>query len=252
MKLKNFEDLLQLLESQNKKHNQLHRQNKINWYHSLDIKFDINKEFLDSAFNQFVLDFLKIDFDMYSIDFKNKIVEFFNTYYKELFTDCNLREFCLLNDLFKLNADLKYIYMVLKLPFGNKTEDKFIKKKNTLEKKNKFLYAFNFKTIIFPSPYDILKNLQYKLKDRLIDINNNNSLKDISKIKRYREFSENDLILKLIKIVTIDNYYKDIENLRNFRLTEKTTTNAKKSFDDYIQMKMNNEDMIELTPKKKG
>ena len=252
MKLKNFENLLQLLEGQNKKHNECHRQHKINNYNNLNIEIDINKEFLDSAFNHYVLSFFKIDFDMYSIDFKNKIVDFFNKNYKELFTDYNLREFCLLSNLFELNAVLKYCYTELNLPFGNKTEDKFIKRKLTFEKKKKFIYAYDFKNIFFPSPYELLKNFQYKLKDILININSNNSLKDISKIKRYRECAENGLILELIKIVTIDNYYKNIEKLDNFRLTEKTTTKAKKSFDDYIQMKMDNEDMMELTLKKKG
>ncbi len=250
MKLKNFDELLKLLESQSIKHNEQHKKNKINWYHSQDMKIDIDKDFLDSLIYHSVLNFLKIDFDMYSINFKNKIVEFFNTYYKELFTDYNLREFCLLSNLFELNAVLKYCYTELNLPFGNKTEDKFIKRKNSLESKKKFLYALNFQSIFFTSPYELLKTFQYKLKDRLIDINSSN-MDNKYKEKRANEQLENCLIFDLIKITTIDNYYKDVEKLKNFRLTEKTTTNAKKSLDDYIEAKINN-NILELTPKKKG
>ena len=71
------------------------------------------------------------------------------------------------------------------------------------------------------------------------------------KEKRANEQLENCLIFDLIKITTIDNYYKDVEKLKNFRLTEKTTTNAKKSLDDYIEAKINN-NILELTRKKKG
>jgi hypothetical protein len=103
MNLKSFDELLKLLKEQSEKQNELIKKQNFEFYMNLFKNSDVNHISRNAFFYEAVLEFLELDFECYKIDFKNSVVNFFNTHYRELFINADLKDFFLIRDIFYMN-----------------------------------------------------------------------------------------------------------------------------------------------------
>lgn len=245
MNLKDFNDLLSLLEIKAKEQNQSYKsyimkENQevlIDNALSEDTKKALIREVIDSPQFIDINNYLKNDFNNLSDSFKNQIIKFYNDNFIDLFSEHWMKDFYLLRDIINIHLELNYQKKIYNFPYEDC--EKYDERIATIVKK--------CKSFIIPKlqPYEMIKFFQHKAKE-LISIN---SLILFTNVKREKEQYKNEVIFKLILIIADGNYKRDIMNKSNMRLTKKTSLNYSNELEQYkMQVFDNSTKKYQLKP----
>lgn len=219
MNLKDFNELLILLEEKGKEHNFSYHEERPNY------PKEINSPQYDD-----VIIFLSSNFGLLSNDLKIKIVNFLNDKFKTLFEEFWMKEFYIIRLLIWTYSELKELYYRYKFPFGFKDLDKYEKRKKSLIKKliknNKNLYLTNL------SPYEIVKFLYLKS----LELINMNNINHHFTVKRDIESYKKEICREIISLCLEDNYNKYYRNA--MRTTKKQIETYENEFELFFKTRI--------------